>query len=281
MNTVKPLPVIRNLESKLDFIFLKQFRSFPEGGNYSPDLLKQLSEEIGYTLGIDKDKIYQIAKEYIGLSHTNISMVALSKQICKWLPALKAGYAYAPDRSTIDTIPHTVLLQEPNFDSKTEQWRLTVTVLDGPLRSTVIQLLTNYHIACSMLRCAFGYRLLRTHGQMRPPDLHNAKILVHLRPRGDTLYISKLLSTPVAHQWNKALKGRFAPCAKQKYSILCFDCGAGEIECPLARHKNRLSEKECTICKKVKPVYPSGVCVHCVQYFLSTGVPLTSVKDKS
>jgi len=239
------------------------------------DLLDSVASEFRLT----RSKLEPMVTMYAGLPATPELVSTLAHTLSSWVPSLKAGYSYDAARGkAFGRIPHTLLVQNPEFDPERGRWSLGLKVLRGPVSGSTLQLSVTHRMACSMVVYAVGVRKAYSLDRPRPYDLHGMRLLASLRPLGMTMGVDKLMKCPATQRYNRMYADRFSTCVLGRHACVCFDCGAGESDCEMARHVDALTLGICRCCGgESRRTTTKGVCVGCLRQMMEMGVePMVS-----
>jgi len=290
----KKLPAVRKLQHRLMSVLVDMHASVGTVSSLGETELRSLSDRLDVEFSLRSGAAWPILDSVRGVPYTVEASQILAMQLERWIPALRAGYKYAPVAGRdLSLIPHVARIVEPVFDPDAGRWSVGMELLDGPLQGTQSRLLLQHRMACLLVTRAVGLRVSYSLGRPRPYDLHRMTVLIRTTPVGSSTGIHQILTCAAMVRANKEYRGRFGHCSNETYKarlaprsgrhddILCFDCGLGTDQCPLARHDSPQTVGECRCCGQRRVTTSKGVCLICLDNATTTGSPLSPMRRAS
>lgn len=228
--------------------------------------------------GIGEDIWSDLVSKHVGLPADSILKRLLEHTVCGWLPALASGYlpCSMADAGYRD-IPQTVLVGNGGPEPDSCRWNLSMLVEAGPDFGTELRVRLSERMAASVLRKAVGIRLVAACSRPRPYDLHRMRLAVGLTAdQHGHPSLANVFECSGLRAANRRLMHEYVgKCPRNSEREMCFDCGASPDKCSRSRHTNMLEKGTCLTCGSGKyRLNLKGVCVACVQRYVTTGAPL-------
>jgi len=277
--TYKQLPVIRRLGDRMCGPILDFSRTHAGAASVASSAVSELLDRIATEFSVDRERLEPMVAMHAGLPATPELTSTMVHTLKSWVPALKAGYRYDASRGKeFSKVPHTLYVLDPEFDPEQGRWSMSLNVVRGPVAGSILKLSVTHRMACSMVVYAIGVRKAYSLDRPRPYDLHGMRLLASLKPLGPTLGIERMMRCPAIQIHNQKYADRLSTCIHGRYTCVCFDCGAGERECGMARHAEPLSVGKCRCCGgNDRKTTVKGVCVGCLKQMMEMGVePMVS-----
>lgn len=274
----KPLPTLRKLDYRLLSVLVDANIGTGSGTGMSEAQLADLSRRIDLEFGLACGASLPLCMSMLGVPDSNGVVQVLRLQLSRWLPALRAGYKFGSGEAAKAAVPHTIQVSEPLFDPDSGRWQLGASFTDGPLQGTVSDLLVSQQMACRMLANAIGVRAAYSLSRPRPYDLHGMVVLATPKQLPQTVGIDHLLPSAAIVRRNQVWKARLGKCQAGRFETGCFDCGAGERDCPMARHRQRLRKAACHYCGHTRVSTEKGICIVCLDNMMKYGMPPATVR---
>lgn len=270
----KPLPGVPRLRERVLALLADHLGAVGDG-NIGDAVVDRLAGAADAAFGLPPGGSAPLLSGIRGVPASPEASMTAESMLTRWVPALRAGHRYRGDGAA-EHIPHTVLVTDPAAAPDTGRWHLRLSFLDGPLAGTRSDLAVGHRMACMLVVRAFGPRLAYSLDRPRPYDLHGTKLLIYPTRVGAAMGIRQSLTCAALKRANKALRGRFGTCPAGRFDTVCFDCGAGEAQCPLARHTEPLSKADCACCGRNLVSNNKGVCILCLDKAMRNGTPIRS-----